>query len=175
MKSFKTSLIALSSTCLLFLGACSGDNQTATNSENTSNNSTTQTAAKTETTAKEAEKHDDSDGHQHSKDGKHGSDHAGQVVDLGKYHVEFKPETLKDATHLDITVHGEKDETVTDAKLTAQVQLPDGSNKTVDIPYNAGEKQYTTAFKETAAGEYKIVLQTDIGGDKSNGRFSFKR
>lgn len=174
MKSFKTIIIALSSTSLLFLGACSGGNQ-ATNSENTSNNSTTQTAAKTETTAKEGEKHDDSDGHQHSKDGKHGSDHAGQVIDLGKYHLEFKPETVKDATHLDISVHGEKDEIITDAKLTAQIQSPDGSNKTVNIPYNASEKQYTTAFKETAAGEYKVVLQTDIKGEKSNGRFSFKR
>jgi hypothetical protein len=174
MKSFKTILIALCSTSVFFLGACSSDNQAA-NSGNTSNNSTTQTAAKTEATPKDGEKHDDSDGHQHTKDGKHGSDHSAQVVDLGKYHLEFKPETQKDATHLDILVHGEKDETITDAKLTAQIQLPDGSNKTVNIPYNASEKQYTTALKETAAGEYKIVFQTDIKGEKLNGRFSFKR
>jgi hypothetical protein len=178
MKSFQTSLIAALSTSVFLLGACSGNNQgnnQAANSENTSNNSTTQTAATTEATVKEEKKHDDSDGHKHTKDGKHAEESGGQIVDLGKYHVEFKPEIQKDATHLDMAVHGEKDEEITDAKLIAQVQLPDGSNKTVNIPYNAGEKQYTTVLKEAAAGEYKIVLQTDIKGQKLNGRFGFKR
>ncbi|MBW4669296.1 MAG: hypothetical protein KME60_18215 [Cyanomargarita calcarea GSE-NOS-MK-12-04C] len=172
MKVLKTSLIALSSASLLFLGACSGGNQAA-NSESTTASSTTETAAKTETTAKDGEKHIEGDGHAHSKDGKDG--HTGQVVQSGKYHLEFKPEIVKDSTHLDISVHGEQDKAVIDAKLTAQVQLPDGSNQTLQVPYNTEEKQYTAKLPVTATGDYKVVLQTDIKGEKFNGRFNFKR
>lgn len=172
MKVLKTSLIALCSASLLFLGACSGGNQAA-NSQSTTASSTTETAAKTETTAKNGEKHVEGDGHDHSKDGKDG--HSGQVVQSGKYHLEFKPEIVKDSTHLDISVHGEQDKAITDAKLTAQVQLPDGSNQTLQVPYNTDEKQYTAKLPATATGDYKVVLQTDIKGEKFNGRFNFKR
>lgn len=172
MKVLKTSLIALGSASLLFLGACSGGNQAA-NSQSTTASSTTETAAKTETTAKDGEKHIEGDGHDHSKDSKDG--HSGQVVQSGKYHLEFKPDIEKDSTHLDISVHGEQDKAITDAKLTAQVQLPDGSNKTLQVPYNTEEKQYTAKLPATATGDYKVVLQTDIKGEKFNGRFNFKR
>jgi hypothetical protein len=172
MKVLKISLIALGSASLLFLGACSGGNQAA-NSQSTTASSTTETAAKTETTAKDGEKHVEGDGHEHSKDGK--DRHTGQVVQSGKYHLEFKPEIEKDSTHLDISVHGEQDKPITDAKLTAQVQLPDGSNKTLQVPYNTEEKQYTAKLPVTATGDYKVVLQTDIKGEKFNGRFNFKR
>ncbi len=173
MKVLKTSLIALGSASLLFLGACSGGNQAA-NSQSTTASSTTETAAKTETTAKDGEKHVEGDGHkEHSNDGKDG--HTGQVMQSGKYHLEFKPEIEKDSTHLDVSVHGEQDKEITDAKLTAQVQLPDGSNKTLQVPYNTEEKQYTAKLPATATGDYKVVLQTDIKGEKFNGRFNFKR
>lgn len=172
MKLFNISLIALGSASLLFLGAC-GSNNNAAKTESTT---TSTPAAKTETTiaTKDGEKHSEGDGHDHSKDAKKDG-HDGQVVYSGKYHVELKPHLEKDSTHLDIKVHSEKDKEITDAKLTAQVQLPDGSNQTIAVAYNVEEKQYVAKLPTTATGDYKIVLQSDVKGEKFNSRFSFKR
>jgi hypothetical protein len=204
MNLLKNSLILLGSVSLFLLAACSGQNQAA-NSGSSANQTTTETASKTTTAAKDAEKHSEGDGHDHSKDGekhsegdghdhskdgeKHsagdghdhskdgqgGHSHKGQVVELGKYHVEFIADTHKNGNHLDIFVNDEQDKQVTDAKITAQIQLPDGSSKTLEIPYKADEKHYDVLLPDTAPGEYKVVLQTEINGEKFNGRFSFKR
>ncbi|NEU82780.1 hypothetical protein [Nostoc sp. UIC 10630] len=176
MKFLKTSLVIVSSLGLIFLGACSGGNQ-ATNSESASKTATTETAAQTEPVAKTGEAHNENEGHAHDeKDGHSNSgEHKGQVIESGKYHLEFKPDIKQDSTHLNISLHGEQDKAITDAKLTAQVQLPDGSNKTLQVPYNTEEKQYTAKLPATATGEYKIVIQTDVKGKKFNGRFTFKR
>ncbi len=76
---------------------------------------------------------------------------------------------------LDTVLHGEQDKQITDAKLIAQVQLPDGSSKTLPVAYNAGEKQYTAQLPVGGSGDYKVVFQVDVGGEKFNSRFSFKR
>lgn len=169
MKSIETSLITLSTVGLLLLGACSGDKAAKTETTTTSS-----TAAKTELPViKEGEKHDQSSKHQHSgdKDG-----HSGQVVQSGKYHIELKPDLDKDSIHLDTKLHGEQDKEITDAKLIAQVQLPDGSNKTLPVLYNTAEKQYTAKLPaSTTKGDYKVVLQVDVKGEKFNSRFSFKQ
>ncbi|MDZ8052400.1 MAG: FixH family protein [Aulosira sp. ZfuCHP01] len=171
MKIVKISLLSFTSVGLIFLSACSGGNQAA-NSENSTKTATTETSAKT------GEVHNENDGHDHEKKSanSNGEDkHSGQVIESGKYHLEFKQHTEKDSTHLDITLHDEQDKAVTDAKLTAQVQLPDGTNKTLQVPYNTEEKQYTAKLPATATGEYKVVIQTDVKGEKFNSRFTFKR
>lgn len=94
---------------------------------------------------------------------------------MGKYHVEFKPDPDKDAIHLDTVLHGDKDVQIVDAKLIAQVQLPDGTNKTLSVLYNTEEKQYTATLPMAKAGDYKVVMQVDVKGDKFNSRFSFKK
>ncbi len=172
MKFFNISLIALSSASLLFLGACSNDDKAA----KTESTTTSTPAAKTETTiaTKDGEKHSEGDGHDHAKGDKKDG-HSGQVVQSGKYHVEFASDPAKDSTHLDIKLHGEKDQEITDAKLTAQVQLPGGTSQTVPVPYNTEEKQYVAKLMTTATGDYQVVLQTDVKGEKFNSRFSFKR
>ncbi len=172
MKFFNISLIALGSTSLLFLGACSGDDK-ATKTETTT---TSTPAAQTETTpaTKDGEKHREGDGNDHAKGDKKDG-HEGQVVQSGKYHIEFKSDPAKDSTHLDIKLHGEKDQEINDAKLTAQVQLPGGTSQSLAVPYNAEEKQYVAKLPTTATGDYKVVLQADVKGDKFNSRFSFKR
>lgn len=172
MKSFNIILIALGSASLLFLGACSSDDKAA----KTESPTTSTPAAKTETTTatKDGEKHSEGDGHDHSKDGKKDG-HNGQVVQSGKYHIEFTSHLEKDSTHLDIKLHGEKEQEITDAKLTAQVQLPGGTSQTLAVPYSTEEKQYVAKLPTTAKGDYQVVLQTDVKGDKFNSRFSFKR
>lgn len=172
MKLFNISLIALASASLLFLGACSS-NDKAAKTESTAN-STPVAKTETITDTKDGEKHSEGDGHDHSKGDKKDG-HDGQVVQSGKYHVEFKSHLEKDVTHLDIKLHGEQDKEITDAKLTAQVQLPGGSSQTLAVPYNAEEKQYVAKLPTTAKGDYQVVLQTDVKGEKFNTRFSFKR
>ncbi len=107
MKSIKSSLIILGSIGLLFLGACSNSNQTAKteNSPATSTSSTSPIAT-----------------------GGHGESHGGQVVETGAYHLEFVPEKEKSGTHLDFYLQkGDNHEAIPNAKVTAQVQLPDGT------------------------------------------------
>ena len=171
MKLFNISLIILGGISLLLLGACSDNKATKTESTTTSTS-----VAKTETTTatKDGEKHSEGDGHDHSKGDKKDG-HSGQVVQVGKYHVEFKPDPDKDTIHLDTVLHGDKDKQIVDAKLIAQVQLPDGSNKTLPVLYNTAEKQYTAKLPIGGAGDYKVVMQVDVNGDKFNSRFSFKK
>jgi hypothetical protein len=162
MKLIKLSLIILGGISAISLGACSS-NDPAAKTESTTTNSTP--AAKGDTTAKVGEKPTEG-----NKD-----KHTGQVVQVGKYHVEFNPHPDKDAMHLDTVLHGDDDKQIIDAKLNAQVQLPDGTNKTLPLAYNTEEKQYTASLPVAGAGEYKVVLQVDVKGEKFNSRFSFKK
>ncbi|MBE9224744.1 hypothetical protein IQ264_04585 [Phormidium sp. LEGE 05292] len=174
MNIFPKSFIIFSGISLLFLAACSASNQATNSPINSQEKAPTETAAKTEATAKDGEKHSEGDGHDHSKDGNNAA-HKGQVVEVGKYHLEFKPDIQKEGTHLDVFVHDEQDKEIKDAKLTAQIQLPDGSNKTLEIPYKTDEKHYGNVLRETTPGDYKVVVQSEINGEKFNGRFNFKR
>jgi hypothetical protein len=172
MKFFSIRLIALNSVILLSLGACS-NNDSATKADNPTTTSTSESKAETTTATKDGEKHSEKDGHDHSKDEK--DSHKGQIVQSGKYHVEFNSHLEKDSTHLDVKLHGEKEKEINDAKLTAQVQLPGGTSQSLPVSYNAEEKQYVAKLPTTATGEYQVVLQTDVKGEKFNTRFSFKR
>ena len=70
---------------------------------------------------------------------------------------------------------GDNHESVADAKVSAQIQLPDGTQKSLNLAYDAAEKHYTVKLDSKAAGEYKVAILTDIKGEKVNGRFSFKQ
>ncbi|PHJ67356.1 hypothetical protein VF14_00610 [Nostoc linckia z18] len=162
MQSFKLGFVVFASVGLLFLGACS--NQASESSSNPSSPSTentnkTEPAAKTETSA-----HGDS----HGKNA--------QVVEAGKYHLEFVPEKEGNATHLDFYLQtGEKHEAVPNAKVTADVQSPDGKQKTVPLTYDADGKHYTAKLDGGAAGQYQVKVIADVGTEKVNGRFSFNQ
>ncbi len=136
MKFLKTSLVIVSSVGLIFLGACNSGNQ-AVNSESANKTATTQTNTKTEPVAKTGEAHNENDGHAHNEKGdqSNNGEHKGQVIESGKYHLEFKPNIEKDSTHLDVSVHGEQDKAITDAKLTAS-RLKFSYQMAVTKPYN---------------------------------------
>jgi len=165
----KVSTVTIATLGLLFLGACSSGNQ-ATNSTSSpaATTAATQPAAKTsptmsggDTTSKTADSHG----------GK-----GGQVVESGPYHLELVTGKEPSGTHLDLFLQkGDNHEAIPNAKVTAQVQLPDGSQQSIDMKYEAGEKHYTAILPETAAGEYKVAILSDISGEKVNGRFSFTR
>ncbi|BAZ14721.1 hypothetical protein NIES4071_65650 [Calothrix sp. NIES-4071] len=160
MKLFKLGFVVLASAGL-FLGACSNQ---ASDSSST-NSSTPETISKTETVANNKKNSD------HSQSSK-----GGQVVETGKYHLELVPEKEDGATHLDLyLLSGDKHEAVPNAKVTADIQAPDGKQKTVPLTYDAKGKHYAAKLDKGAAGQYQVRVNADISGEKVNGRFNFNQ
>ena len=167
MKLLKSSFIIVGTLSLLFLGACSSSSNptaTAPNSPAPANSSTTAASAGTAGSAMSDEK---AHGMQMGK---------GMVVESGAYHLELVPEKEGGATHIDLFLQkGDNHEAIPNAKVAAQVQLPDGTQKTLDMKFDAEGKHYTAKLPSAAAGEYKVAILSDIDGKKVNGRFSFKQ
>ncbi|MBD2356693.1 hypothetical protein H6G41_19015 [Tolypothrix sp. FACHB-123] len=161
MNSLKSSLLIISSIGLLFLGACS-NNQPAANTENNPANSSPNTQTSTAPVAK--------------TEAQHGKTHGGQVVETGAYHLEFVPVKEARGTHLDFYLQtGDNHETISNAKVTAQVQLPDGKQQTIPLTYDAKDKHYAGLLKEQLTGQYQVKINADIKGKKVDGRFNFNR
>lgn len=157
MKLVKLALVFFGSMGLLFLGACN-------DGEKISNNNIEAVV----TTKPKTENLPDPS---HSKPSK-----GGQVVEVGKYHLEFIPEPENKGTHLDFyLLSGDKHEIVPNAKVTAQVKTPKGEQKILNLTYDKEGKHYAVLLPESAPGEYQVVVLSDIKGEKVNGRFSFKR
>jgi hypothetical protein len=163
MKLLKFSAIALGSVGLLFLGACSNSNQAA-NPDSSPVAPASETAAKTESAT--SEQASESKGNQKG----------GQVVESGPYHLELVPEKEDKGTHLDLYLQrGDNHEAIPNAKVTAQVQMPDGTQKTLPLKYDAEGKHYTALLSGNATGQYQVKVTADVKGEKANGRFSFKQ
>ncbi len=156
---------ALLLTSLLTLVAC-GNSETATTSAtaDTSTAESSTTAPADDATAETA-----------------ASDHSaatkgGQVVETGAYHMELVPLPEADGIHLDLYLQtGDTHETVADATAVAQIQLPDGSQQEIPMEYDAAGEHFFAFIPSQVTGEYKTVIQTDIQGEKVNGRFSFSK
>lgn len=161
MKTLKSFLIVAGSASLLFLGACSsGSNQASA----PANSPAANTSPAASSSAASSANHDA----EHKAGG-------GIVVESGAYHLELKPEKEGNETHLDLFVQkGDNHEAISNAKVTAQVQLPDGSQQSVPMAYDAEGKHYTGKLPSAAAGEYKVAVQSEIGSEKVNARYTFK-
>ncbi len=165
MKSIKSLLIVLGGVSLIFLGAC-GNNNPASNSD--SSPKSTQPA---ESTAQQADAaKTESSGHA-AKPLK-----GGQVVESGPYHLEFVPVKENNGTHLDFYLQkGDNHEAIPNAKVTAQVQLPDGTQKTLPLTYDAEGKHYAALLPGKVAGQYQVKITSDVDGKKVDGCFSFSQ
>jgi hypothetical protein len=161
MRSLTSGIIVLASAGLLMLGACSKGAKT---SESTA-------ASPVETTAPATHKLAASEGQSHMTPKK-----GGQVVESGKYHLELVPEQEANSTHLDFyLLKGDKHESISNAKVIAQVQSPDGKQKTLPFSYDASGKHYAAAVSEKATGKYQVKITSTVGSEKVDGRFSFDR
>lgn len=161
MKLVKLGFVVFGSISLLFLSACNNGEPTVNSSIPA--NTTSKPVTKNVTTP--VTKTD------HSKPNK-----GGQVVEAGKYHLEFVPEKESEGTHLDFyLLSGDNHTSVPNAKVTAQIQTPNGSKKTLNLAYDADDEHYEALLPELASGEYQVVILSEIKGEKVNGRFSFKR
>ncbi|MBW3584440.1 MAG: hypothetical protein KY448_00970 [Cyanobacteria bacterium 0813] len=159
MKSLKSNLIILGSIGLLFLGACSkGDEAGDTNSSPASSPVASQPPSSAPAAAP----------------GK--ATKGGQVVESGAYLLEFVTEKEATGTHLDLfLLKGDKKEPVPNAKVTAQVQLPNGKQQTLPLKYDAEGKHYAVVFPGNEPGQYPVKMTADINGEKVDGRFTFSR
>ena len=163
----KMSVTMISAIALLFLGACSGNPTASTNSSPATSPSPAISPSAIASGSKAISTSSKSD---HSE----GAPEGGQVVESGDYHLQFVPEKEANTAHLDFyLMKGEKHEAVPNAKVTAQVQLPDGSQKSLAMIYDLAEKHYTAKLPNAAPGAYKVVILSDVDGSKVNGRFSF--
>jgi uncharacterized lipoprotein YmbA len=100
----------------------------------------------------------------------------GQVVESGKYHLELIPEKSANETHLDLYVQkGDGHESVTDAKVSGEIQSPDGQSKPISFTYDAEGKHYAGVVPGKTTGAYQLKVTASVGADKADGRFSFDR
>lgn len=168
---FKLFVVGILSLSLFGLASCAGGSNQATTesspaaagveSSPIANSPATEASPEAETAA--------------ASSGSHGGQ-GGQVIEAGEYHLEFVPGAEANGTHLDFFLQkGDNHEAIPDAKVTAQVQLPDGSQQTLDLEYDAAGKHYTVLLPATASGEYKVAVLSDISGEKVNGRFTFTK
>lgn len=177
MKLLKSYLIVLGSVGLVFLGACSNSNQAA-NPGNSPTESSAETTATTEPVSgsSPAASHTGA-----TATTEPASDHAnksqgGQVVESGNYHLELVSESESNGTHLDLYVQrGDNHEAIPNAKVTAQVQAPDGTQKTLPFTYDTEGKHYTAMLADKASGQYQVKVTSEINGEKADGRFSFNK
>jgi hypothetical protein len=173
MRSLKLFLIGSGTLGLLALGACGGGSQPSNPAKPTEAASSivSKNSPEPKTDSKAETKSDPKamgDTHGKPKQG-------GQVIESGAYHLELVAAGEGDI-HLDFFLqNGDTHEVIPDAKVTAQVQFPDGTQKSFDLAYDAPEKHYTVKISSKLSGEYKVAILTDIKGEKVNGRFSFKR
>jgi hypothetical protein len=169
MKLLTSGIIALASAGLLLLGACSKESKTSDTANPTAATPTAETAPPATTSPATTTAKSES-----SKGGN--SNKGGQVVESGKYHLEFVPEKSSNETHLDLYLQkGDTHEAISNAKVTADVQLPDGKLKTLPLSYDASGKHYAAVLKEKVTGQYQVKVTATIGSEKADGRFNFDR
>lgn len=71
--------------------------------------------------------------------------------------------------------NGENHTAIPNAKVTAQVQFPDGTQKTIPMSYDAGGKHYTALLPGKVSGQHQVKITSEVNGEKVDGRFSFGR
>ncbi len=178
MRIIKSNWLILGTMGLLLLGSCSNTTPQANNSAKnaeTATNTANSPKPEVANSAKSATVDNHKDGshkHDESQAGKEHS-HGGQVVETGKYHLELVSEKEAAGIHLDFYLKsGKKHETIPNAKVTAQVQLPDGTEKTLDLKYDSQGQHYAAVLPGKASDRYQVKVNADIGSEKVDGRFT---
>lgn len=163
MKLSKSLAIALISLGFI-LGSCSSGGEHTTTSESTAASpETSPVSSASSITSTQADATHDT-----------GISKGGQVVEAGAYHLELVTLKESNGAHLDFYLQkGDTHEAISDATVVGQIQLPNGTQKTVEFEYDAVGQHYVAILPDAATGEYNVAILTDIKGEKVNGRFNF--
>ncbi|MBL1179128.1 hypothetical protein [Pantanalinema sp. GBBB05] len=161
--------VAIVTVGLLWLGACKSDNPiaptvnspVATPTAESQSTSASPTASTEKTTTAKAEAH---------------GGQGGQVIESGPYHLELLTVPEADSTHIDFFLQkGDNHAPIPNAKVTAQVQLPDGNQTLLNLNYDPDGNHYYAVLPGSVVGEYQVAILSDIQGEKVNARYTFKR
>jgi len=158
MKSLKSNLIILGSVGLLFLVACNkGAQASDTNSSRASSPVASQPASSAPAAAP-------------------GKLIIWNVMEVGGYHSEFGTQKKANGTHLVLFLR-KKDtkEPVPNAKVTAQVYLPNGKQQTLPLKYDAKGKYYAVVFPSKQPGQYPVNMTVIINRLKVDSTFVFNQ
>ncbi len=167
MRLLTSGIIVLASAGLLLIGGCGKETKT------TSSASTNPATSPAETTVPKAETKP-MNSEEHTGKSQMSPKKGGQVVESGKYHLELVPEKESSNTHLDFYLfQGAKHEIVPNAKVTADLQSPDGKQQTLTFNYDAKDKHYTAIVADKSTGQYQVKVTATFGGEKVDGRFNF--
>ncbi len=179
MQSLKSSLVIVFSMGLLFLGACGGSQASNSGSQAPDAAATPETASPADSAASpmSSMQHanmNDSASSMSSMEHANMNDNKAQVVESGSYQVKLVTLNKEDGTHVDFFLSkADSQEPVLTASGNAQFQLPDGTQKTIDLTYDAAGKHYYTTLPKDSTGEHKVAVMFDINGEKVNGQFTF--
>lgn len=96
---------------------------------------------------------------------------------IGDYKFKLEPDIQKSGeAHLDFYVHdAKKDAHVLGLTGTFHITMPDGTKKSLAIEEEKPYQHYHGKLMLEQFGEYQIVAQAAINGQKYNPRFSFTR
>jgi hypothetical protein len=163
MKYLSSRIMIVASAGLLLLGGCGKETKTGDSASTSSAPS-----AETKPTATATNSADGmAKSHMAPRKG-------GQVVESGKYHLELVPVKEASGTHLDFyLLQSSNHEIMPNAKVTAEIQLPDGQQKTIPFRYDASGKHYAAVVNEKATGQYQVKITSTIGSEQVDGRFKF--
>jgi hypothetical protein len=157
-RSLKLGSLAVVSLGLIGLTACGTAEPDSTRLESEMETPTETASAPTETTPEES------------------STQGGQVIEVGVYHLELVALPEPGGVHLDFYLQtGDTHKAIPGATVTAQVETPNGEQRTLELPYDAPGEHYAAFLPAEVSGEYKVAILTDIQGEKVNGRFTFNR
>lgn len=166
MPSRQFLILLISSLSLLPFSACGSNPSTTTTATNTA--ASPAAIASSTPSLTQTQSASSTDHAQHSK--------GGQIVEVGDYHLELLAAPENEGLHIDLyLLKGNEHMAVPDATVTAQIKLPDGTQTTVPMKYKPQEEHYTAYLNTKATGDYKVTVLTQIGSEKVNGRFGFKR
>lgn len=113
--------------------------------------------------------------HEHGHNGHDHENAQSQIIETDDYHLALVTAPQADGIHLHLSIENNNHEVIDNAKVKAIFQFPNNNEeKNLDFAYDSEEKLYSAFLPETAKGEYKLVVITEIGGEKINGRFRFK-
>ena len=164
MKPLTSGIIVLASAGLLLLGGCGK----AAKTDDAANSPST---APAETTAPATSTKPMTNGERSAKSPM-SPKKGGQVVESGKYHLELVSVKEDSGTHLDFyLLQSDTHESVATAKVTADIQAPDGKQKTIPLTYDVSGKHYAAPMGEKAKGQYQLKVTATIGSEKIDGRF----
>lgn len=99
-----------------------------------------------------------------------------EFIEMGNYKFKLAPEIMKSGeAHLDYYVRDAKGKHVLGVTGSFHVTLPDGTKESIAMAEEKPHDHYHGMLMLTQTGDYQVVAETNVNGEKFNPRFNFTR